>query len=93
MLSHRAGRLANQSIAMQGFHIRVPFFVSLPGVYAFRYHMDMGLGSFMGIDGPEFRPGNAWGHVENGGQALIRGDHEWEVLVRVTQPRAFACST
>ena len=93
MLSHRAGRLANQSIATQGFHIRVPFFVSLPGVYAFRYHMDMGLGSFMGIDGPEFRPGNAWGHVENGGQALIRGDHEWEVLVSVTQPRAFTCST
>ena len=55
--------------------------------------MDMGLGSFMGIDGPEFRPGNAWGHVENGGQALIRGDHEWEVLVSVTQPRAFTCST
>ena len=22
----------------------------------------MGMGSFMGIDGPEFRPGNAWGH-------------------------------
>ena len=87
MHSHRACRLAKQSaLPTQGFHIRVPFFVSLPGVYAFRYHMDMGLGSFMGIDGPEFRPGNAWGHVENGGQALIRGDHEWEVLVSVTQP-------
>ena len=30
-----------------GFHIRVPFVVNLPGLYSFRYHMDMGLGSFM----------------------------------------------
>jgi hypothetical protein len=39
------------------FHIRIPFIVQLAGLYTFRYHMDMGLGSFMGIDGPEFRPG------------------------------------
>lgn len=90
-----------------GFHIRVPFVVNLPGLYSFRYHMDMGLGSFMvltplnhslhlatrfavlryethppeqGIDGPEFRPGNAWGHVETGGHLMAAGEHEWEVL-------------
>ena len=40
----------------------------------------MGLGSFMGIDGPEFRPGNIWGHVETGGHVLTAGEHEWEVL-------------
>jgi len=30
----------------------------MQGMYTFRYHQDMGLGSFMGVDGPEFRPGN-----------------------------------
>ena len=38
--------------------IRIPFRVTLPGLYTFRYHQDMGMGSFMGVDGPEFRPGN-----------------------------------
>ena len=74
-----AVRLANpRSITISD--IRIPFRVDLEGLYTFRYHMDMGLGSFMGIDGPEFRPGNTWGHVETGGHALLRGDHEWEVL-------------
>ena len=73
--------------------IRIPFRVNDDGLYTFRYHQDMGLGSFMGVDGPEFRPGNTWGHVETAGTALLVGDHEWEVLVSVTQPRAFTCST
>ena len=42
--------------------------------------MDMGLGSFMGVDGPEFRPGDAYGHVETAGTSLMIGEHEWEVL-------------
>ena len=39
-------------------HIRIPFRTTMQGMYTFRYHQDMGLGSFMGVDGPEFRPGN-----------------------------------
>jgi hypothetical protein len=35
----------------------------------------------MGVDGPEFRPGNAWGHVETAATTLLVGDHEWEVLI------------
>ena len=58
------------------------------GLYTFRYHQDMGLGSFMGVDGPEFRPGNTWGHVETAGTTLPAGEHEWEVLVR-PQPRSY----
>ena len=54
--------------------------MNVAGLYTFRYHMDMGLGSFMGVDGPEFRPGNAWGHVEAAGTSLTVGEHEWEVL-------------
>ena len=42
--------------------------------------MDMGLGNFMGVDGPEFRPGNTWGHAETAGSLLTVGEHEWEVL-------------
>ena len=42
--------------------------------------MDMGLGSFMGIDGPEWRPGNTWGHLETDGTVMALGEHEWEVL-------------
>ena len=63
-----------------GFHIRVPFRVNTAGLFTFRYHMDMGLGSFMGVDGPEFRPGNTYGHVETAGTSLTAGEHEWEVL-------------
>ena len=65
-----------------GFHIRagVPFRVNDDGLYTFRYHMDMGLGSFMGVDGPEWRPGNAWGHLETEGTVMSVGEHEWEVL-------------
>ena len=47
------------------------------GLYTFRYHMDMGLGSFVGVDGPEWRPGNTWGHLENDGTVLSQGEHEW----------------
>ena len=63
-----------------GFHIRIPFQVTTAGLFTFRYHMDMGLGSYMGVDGPEYRPGNTWGHVETSGTALTVGEHEWEVL-------------
>jgi len=49
-------------------------------MYTFRYHSDFGLGSFMGVDGPEFRPGNTWGHVETSGSALTAGEHEFEAL-------------
>ena len=38
-----------------GFHVRIPFQVTTAGLFTFRYHMDMGLGSYMGVDGPEFR--------------------------------------
>ena len=60
--------------------IRIPFRVNDDGLYTFRYHMDMGLGSFVGVDGPEWRPGNTWGHLENDGTVLSQGEHEWEVL-------------
>ena len=63
-----------------GFHIRIPFEVNVAGLYTFRYHSDFGLGSFMGVDGPEFRPGNTWGHVETSGSALTAGEHEFEAL-------------
>ena len=63
-----------------GFHIRIPFRVNDDGLYTFRYHMDMGLGSFMGVDGPEWRPGNTWGHLETDGTTMSVGEHEWEVL-------------
>ena len=63
-----------------GFHIRVPFRVNDDGLYTFRYHMDMGLGSFMGVDGPEWRPGNTYGHLETDGTVMSVGEHEWEVL-------------
>ena len=76
-----------------GFHIRIPFQTTMSGLYTFRYHQDMGLGSFMGVDGPEFRPGNTWGHVETAGTTLPAGEHEWEVLVR-PQPRSCpACAS
>jgi|EP01046_Picozoa_sp_COSAG06_P003293 hypothetical protein len=63
-----------------GFHVRIPFRVNDDGLYTFRYHMDMGLGSFMGVDGPEWRPGNTWGHLETDGTVMSLGEHEWEVL-------------
>ena len=63
-----------------GFHIRVPFRVNDDGLFTFRYHMDMGMGSFMGVDGPEWRPGNAYGHLETDGAIMSVGEHEWEVL-------------
>ena len=68
--------------------IRIPFRVNDDGLYTFRYHMDMGLGSFVGVDGPEWRPGNTWGHLENDGTVLSQGEHEWEVLV---SPRPRSC--
>jgi hypothetical protein len=63
-----------------GFHIRIPFEVRTEGMYTFRYHVDMGLGMFMGVDGPEYRPGSAWGHLQADGAVLAMGEHEWEVL-------------
>ena len=46
-----------------GFHIRLPFFVRSPGDYSFRVHGDYGSGSFMGVDGAAYTPGDIWGHV------------------------------
>ena len=34
----------------------------------------------MGVDGPQFRPGNTWGHVETAGTHLTAGEHEFEAL-------------
>ena len=62
----------------------------LQGLFTFRYHMDMGLGSYMGVDGPEFRPGNTYGHVETAGTSLMIGEHEWEVSAHTHTP-AIAC--
>jgi hypothetical protein len=43
-------------------------------------HADYGLGSYIGVDGAEFTPGNTWGHLQVDGTALTAGDHEFESL-------------
>ena len=63
-----------------GYHIRMPFYTVTPGDYTFRMHADYGLGSFMGVDGAEFTPGNTWGHVNVDASALTAGTHEFDVL-------------
>ena len=71
------GPASNSNIA---FHIRIPFRVNQMGSYIFRYHVDFGLGSFIGIDGPEHTSSNQWGHLNIPLQTLSAGDHEFESL-------------
>ena len=63
-----------------GFHIRIPFLVNLQGDYTFRAHADYGSGSFMGVDGADYTPGDLWGHVNVDATSLAVGDHEFDVL-------------
>ncbi len=63
-----------------GFHIRIPFRVHMPGSYSFRMHADYGLGSYVGVDGAEFTPGNIYNHIQTAPQSLSLGEHEFESL-------------
>ena len=36
---------------------------ALAGDYTFRLHCDYGLGSFIGVDGSTYTPGDTFGHV------------------------------
>ena len=71
-----AEKLANHDVCTNGatqnigFHIRVPFRVTTPGDYSFRMHADYGLGSFIGVDGSSYTPGNIYGHISVDGTAL-----------------------
>jgi hypothetical protein len=67
-------------LSYAGFHIRIPFLVNLQGDYTFRAHVDYGSGSFMGVDGAEFTPGDLYGHVVVDATSLAIGDHEFDVL-------------
>jgi len=58
----------------------MPFLINLPGDYSFRMHADYGSGSFMGVDGAGYTPGDLWGHVNIDATSLAAGDHEFEVL-------------
>ena len=71
---------SEKSLCGAGFHIRLPFKVNVPGDYAFRLHADYGSGSFIGVDGSEYTPGNLWGHVNVDGTSLTAGDHEFGIL-------------
>ena len=81
-----AAVLRNQDVCYGGsvtdiaFHIRIPFHVYVAGQYTFRMHADYGLGSFIGVDGAEHTPGNAWGHLQTDPMTLAAGDHEFESL-------------
>ena len=81
-----AGQLANHDVCENGatenigFHIRIPFTVTTPGDYTFRIHADYGSGSFMGVDGAEYTPGDLWGHANIDATSLTAGQHEFDVL-------------
>ena len=83
---HSAAYLRNEDVCQQGsstnigFHIRIPFRNNMGGSYTFRMHADYGLGSFIGVDGAEHTPGNAWGHLQTDPVFLTAGDHEFEAL-------------
>ena len=50
------------------------------GDYQFRMHADYGQGSFIGVDGAEYTPGDLWGHVNIDASTLTAGEHEFDVL-------------
>jgi hypothetical protein len=81
-----AAELSNQAVCQQGaqlnigIHLRIPFRVLQAGTFTFRQHADYGLGSFIGVDGAEHTPGNAWGHLQLDPASLTQGDHEYEAL-------------
>ena len=74
-----ASMLANHDVCEDGsntnigFHIRMPFHVRTAGDYVFRIHADYGQGSFMGVDGAEYTPGDLWGHAEIDANTLPAG--------------------
>ncbi len=51
----------------------MPFHVRTAGNYVFRIHADYGQGSFMGVDGAEYTPGDLWGHAEIDANTLPAG--------------------
>ena len=53
----------------------MPFTVLTPGDYVFRLHADYGSGSFMGVDGAEYTPGDIYGHVQIDASTLTAGNH------------------
>ena len=73
-------KVSNKLLRSVGFHIRMPFYILSPGDYSFRMHADYGAGSFMGVDGAEYTPGDIWGHVNVDAAALTAGNHEFDVL-------------
>ena len=54
--------------------------MTTPGDYSFRMHADYGLGSFIGVDGSSYTPGNIYGHISVDGTALTAGEHEFDAL-------------
>lgn len=54
--------------------------MNTPGDFGFRLHADYGSGSFIGVDGSEYTPGNLWGHVNVDATSLTAGDHEFGIL-------------
>ena len=76
--------LSNQRVSEHGvrehrFHTVIPFTVMEGGPYHFRFHVDYGLGGYIGIDGTDHHAGDIWGHVffETSPAA---GDHYFESL-------------
>ena len=50
------------------------------GTYSFRLHADYGMGSFVGVDGAEFTPGDNYAIIQTAPQSLAIGEHEFEAL-------------
>ena len=50
----------------------------MPGVYSFRLHADYGTGSFVGVDGAEFTPGDNYGLMQPKPQKREIDEHEFE---------------
>ena len=63
-----------------GFHTIVPLAASCESIYHFRFHVDYGRGSFVGIDQMVAQPGDTWGHVLLMDQYLTLGEHRFEAI-------------
>ena len=81
-----ASQLSNQRACQStvseniGFHTVIPFTVIESGPYHFRFHVDYGLGGYIGIDGTDHHAGDIWGHVLFEDSAMSAGDHYFESL-------------
>ena len=80
--SHLSNQDACQSTVSEniGFHTVIPFTVMEGGPYHFRFHVDYGLGGFIGIDGTDHHAGDIWGHVLFEDITLVAGEHYFESL-------------